>query len=103
MEEAMRQLADAPRTETGIIVPPHVAEQLRAPVVLDEAVGAKPNRAQRRAMERAQRRQGRKPRQATAAPQTAVGELGEAARSMGADEVEAAVRAELARRESTNG
>lgn len=52
IERARRAIMDAPTTESGIIIPPHVKAQA---MVVDEAV-AQPNRAERRWQAKQERR-----------------------------------------------
>lgn len=58
IRRAMEAIETAPRTESGLIIPPHVAEQQATPEP------AKPNRAQRRRQEKAQRRAAKRQRHA---------------------------------------
>jgi hypothetical protein len=54
IERARRAIMDAPKTETGLVLPPHIAQEREREQAAEQA--PKPNRAQRRWAEKQARR-----------------------------------------------
>lgn len=60
IERARRAILEAPATDSGLIIPPHVRDQVeRARQAAAQPPAPTPNRAQRRAAKRAQRKRGK--------------------------------------------
>lgn len=74
----MEAVEQAPRTETGLIIPPHIAAERQRVAAAPTLEQAKPNRAQRRRQEKAQRRAAKRQRHLERAPADAQQALREA-------------------------
>jgi hypothetical protein len=87
IKRAMQAVEQAPQTETGLIIPPHVAEQRRQEEA-DPTV--KPNRAQRRRQAKLQRREAKRLERVPADVQEVMAEAKEAAAQLSETELLAA-------------